>query len=247
MDRITDVYEQLQNKEDIILGGIVGSFNFKLNDNLSDRDMRFYLMPSLDDLVRNRVPRQLILYKDNDIQMHDIRRFLYFVRMGDANMISILFSDEMVVNPKFQEFVNLLVSRREEIAEASQGAIGAWGSSMFNKKMGLLHYYKENELFYEQYGYNTKAACQAFYHIKFINKYLSNLHYNVDEPFKKAIDCSEIREQVLDIKSGAYTESAFMDLANEEFEVYDHSPKDVCSNLGWLSTEVHEAVKRSVV
>lgn len=85
------IAQKLPEKERIIIGGVVGSYNFGLNDSLSDNDLRYYVMPTLNDLIRQRVTRRLILIDNADIQVQDIRRTKYFISMGDMNQISVLF------------------------------------------------------------------------------------------------------------------------------------------------------------
>lgn len=247
---IEQLAEKLPEKDRIIIGGVVGSFNFRMNDELSDVDTRYYTMPTLTDLIQKRKKRHLYFMDNHDIQVHDIRRLPYMIRMGDMNQISILFSREQFTNEKYADLVNTLIEKREEIAESALSSIYSWGRSMFEKKMGQLQTYKVTEAMYQEHGYNTKNACQAVYHLRMVERYMYNLAYNVRNPMMTAIDCSEIREDMMKIKNGAYTLDEFMKIAEDTYAGYANMLIKTTSNTGtlpWLNHTIEEAIRKAVL
>lgn len=220
-NRAEELVKYVQDKDKVIFGGVVGSYNFGLADGKSDNDVRFYVFPTMSDLVRRRMTRMLFIAEESDIQVHDIRRSEYMFSMGDANQLSILFSKELYINPKYKDFVMPLIERREELVERCAANIYSWALSMFDKKMGQLHYFKRNEIVYEKFGYNTKAAGQAIYHLKLIEKYFHNLEYRIDKPFENAMDCSDIRDLVIDIRNGKYSLEEFNEIADAALTSYN--------------------------
>lgn len=249
MSKVQEIAEQISKDYDLILGGTVGSYNFGLNDEMSDLDIRYYTMPTLQDLIGKRKRRNLYVIDNCDTQVQDIRRFPYMVRMGDLNMISVLFADEKYINPKYEAFAGELMSRREEIAEEAHSSIFAWGHAMFEKKMGQLTTYKATETMYMGIGYNTKNACQALYHIKLVGKYMYNLNYHVDKPLESALDCSDIREEVLAVKHGKYTLEEFKKMAEQEYNLFANmriASTNQNGNIPWLTELVNKSVEQAV-
>ncbi|MGN8832684.1 hypothetical protein ACTQV0_12415 [Selenomonas montiformis] len=248
MSSLDELAKKMPEHDRLILGGIVGSFNYGLDDTLSDTDIRYYVMPTLDDLVRGRKKRRIFLDGERDIQIHDIRRFPYFLNMGDLNQISVLFSPRLYIGESYIRLSYLLLERREEIAEAVSSNIYNWGKSMFEKKMGQLDSFKLNEIVYQRNEYNTKAAAQAIYHIKMIGKYLHNLEYQVNNPLENALNCRDIREEILAVKDGKYTRDEFLKMADDAFSSYAVIDWNSPSNTpGWVASAINDEIKKHIV
>lgn len=115
---------------------------------------------------------------------------------------------------------------------------------MFEKKIGQLDYYKPNETVYKQYGYNTKAACQAIYHLKMVMKFLQNLEYGIDVPMAKAIDCTDISDEIKKIRNGEYTRDELLKIADDTLADYDGVMAIPPSKgvPGWYLQAVYHAV-----
>nr|DAN08616.1 MAG TPA: hypothetical protein [Caudoviricetes sp.] len=247
MNFLDELADKMPEHDRLLLGGIVGSFTYRLGDTLSDTDIRYYVMPTLDDLLRSRKRRRIFLDGENDVQVHDIRRFPYFLNMGDLNQISVLFSPFLYIGESYIGLSHLLLERREEIAEAVSSNIYSWGKSMFEKKMGQLDSFKLNEIVYQRNGYNTKAAAQAIYHIKMIGKYLHNLEYNVEKPLENALDCKDIREDILAVKDGKYTRDEFLNIADDAFSLYAVIDRNSYSNMpGWIASAINDEIKKHI-
>lgn len=247
LNRAEEIAKELPEGNRVILGGVVGSYNYGLDDGLSDKDIRYYVMPTLDDLVRGRKKRRIFLDHNADIQIHDLRRLEYFLQMGDLNQISVLFSDEQYINHEYDDLLLPLLTNREQIASGISRYIYMWGRSMFEKKMGQLTVFKENENIYRDNGYNTKVACQAIYHIKMISKYLYNLEYNVKEPLKNALDCSDIKEYIRDIKKGEYSYDEFMKIADAEWQKYNSVNGELPGTAErWVTTLMYDTIKKAM-
>lgn len=244
-NKAEEIVQHLQNKDRIVFGGVVGSYNYNLADEKSDNDIRFYVFPSMSDLVRGRMTRSLFMMSGSDVQVHDVRRTDYMFNMGDANQLSILFSKEQYINPKYKEFVMPLIEHREELVERCAPNMYSWGLSMYEKKMGQLQYFKLNETIYQQHGYNTKVAGQAIYHLKLIERYFHNLEYEVGNPFEKAMDCSEIRDLIIDIRNGKYSLEEFNEIADVTLADYNSisniKSKGFASTPPWYLNAMYDA------
>lgn len=104
MNSLDELADQMPEHDRLLLGGIVGSFTYRLGDTLSDTDIRYYVMPTLDDLLRSRKRRRIFLDGENDVQVHYIRRFPYFLNMGDLNQISVLFSPFLYIGESYMGY-----------------------------------------------------------------------------------------------------------------------------------------------
>lgn len=203
----------------VILGNVLGSRHYGLDDETSDIDAWYLMMPTKNDLVRGRIPQRLICTDECDISIFDIRSLLLFIADGDVNKLGLLFNDrDMYISPRYQNLVDQLISRREEIIDKVSPAIHKWARNMFEYKMGHIHYYKKNEEYLKQYGYNTKNVAQAIYYIRIVVNYFMNRNYSVENPMLKAYDCSSFRDEILFIKHGNYSEDEATAIAEQEYE-----------------------------
>lgn len=215
-------------QEQLILGNVLGSTHYGLADESSDTDVCYLLMPTKQDLIRER-KRQRLLFTDScDVSMYDVRSLMFFIAEGDINKLGLLFNDKyMCVAPRFKEFVNKLVARREELIDTISPSIHSWALNMFEYKLGQLHCYKDSEKALKKYGYNTKNVAQAIYYIRIAMQYFINRNYSVENPMLKAYDCSGFRDEILAIKHGKYSEKEALNIAEEE-----HSKFIGLTNIG---------------
>lgn len=156
-----------------------------------------------------------------------------------------------------QRLIDLRLARVEESTKSAHHRIdgiddllhhGGWGRSMFEKKIGQLSYFKPNESVYKKYGYNTKAACQAIYHLKMVMKFLQNLEYGIDAPMAKAIDCSDISDEINKIRNGGYTLKELQKIADNTLADYDGIMAIPPSKgvPGWYLQAIYHAVEDEV-
>lgn len=248
MNILNEVAGRIPEHDRLMLGGVVGSFNYGLEDSLSDTDIRYYVMPTVDDLLRGRKRRRVFMDGPRDIQLHDIRRLPYFLQMGDLNQISVLFSPAIYLGEPYTVLSDLLLDQREDIAKAVSISIYSWGRSMFEKKMGQLDSFRLGEEVYERNGYNTKAAAQAVYHVKMIERYIRNLEYDVKNPLEKALNCRDIREEILEIKDGKYTREEFLKIADDVYTPYSSMIEaNTASRIpSWVIEAINKEIKKHI-
>ena len=244
------VFEKAKNiNQNIILGNICGSNLFCTNDSNSDIDINYFVMPTKTDLVRNRMQRYLMYSDKCDISIFDIRYLLHFVCDGDINKLFLLFNEnDMYINQNYKQFIDVMLDKREKLASDISKNIYDFGKRFFELKMSKLHYFKEIEEHYRQYDYNTKNVAQAIMMLKIIYKYFENVSYNIDNPMLNAFNYRlKIRDEILSIKHGKYTEEQILDIANNEYSKYNAiNFVTVNNNMGWFNQIIYQLIESDI-
>lgn len=114
--------------------------------------------------------------------------------------------------------------------------------------MSRLHYFKEIEECYQKYDYNTKNVAQAIMMLKIIYKYFENVNYNIDNPMLQSFNYRlKIRDEILSIKHGKYTEEQILDIANDEYSKYNAiNFITVNNNMGWFNQIIYQLIESDI-
>ena len=79
-----------------------------------------------------------------------------------------------------------------------------------------------------------------------MQKYLINLHYHVVNPLEKALDYSDIKEELMKVKHGEYSFEEVNNLCDSEFQIFTQS--NIPYNHGKMSIqEVQNKIKNEFI
>jgi predicted nucleotidyltransferase len=237
----------------IAFKALVGSHNYNLNDETSDRDYKFFVMPSFDDLYDSKyfsLPSQVS--EELDFDVHDFRKLPQLFYKGNINFLEVLFSTEVVFIQQSNHYIDTsigivkgildeLFSMRDKIAQMNLPYLYHACKGMHYNKMSFLYKGTKGTMpLVKQFGYDTKQALHAYRVLDFIIR-LYDCQYN----FRQAMYYEGIdREFMLAIKRGAFTDKEFQLIVGEKMEKF-LTLQEVYDNIA-TDEETHFDIKRLV-
>ena len=189
MNRLHEHYDEAKTLGHEIFAIIVqGSQNYGLDiyteEYTSDIDTKCIVIPSLEDIVKNKQPISYTHERANSehIDMKDIRIMFDTFRKQNVNFVEVLFSDFVVVNEKYIDLWYELTSIAEDIVHAhpSQTVKTMAGMSM-EKYKAMKHPYPTIKWKIDKWGYDGKQLHHIIRINDFMRQYISGV------PFKKCL------------------------------------------------------------
>ncbi|WP_096202569.1 DNA polymerase beta superfamily protein [Bacillus sp. FJAT-45350] len=81
---------------DVAFEVVVGSQNYNLQDEHSDKDYKRFLLPTFQDLYDQKYYKSSMTSSEMDIEIHDIRKLDLLFWKANVNFLEVLFSEEIV-------------------------------------------------------------------------------------------------------------------------------------------------------
>lgn len=194
-------------KRQWLIKSLVGSHNYNLNTETSDKDYKIFVLPTFDDLFKGEKFSKCTTSEEEDLSIHDIRMLTNMLYKSNVNFIEVLFSIELIINPELSpsnyKMITDIIKNREEYAKMNlpylwEACIGMYYQN--SKKMNYISL-KDNNC---NRLFDSKKAMTAYRILDFLDRYYINLKYNVYQPFKNAIYYnSEEKEALLYIRNEA--------------------------------------------
>ena len=201
--RVQEHYEEAISLGHEVVGVFLqGSQNYELDEYsdeyMSDIDTKCIILPNLDDIISNKAPCSYTHCRANNehIDIKDIRQMFDMFKKQNIAYVEILFTDFKVINPKYQDLWDVLVSRDEEIARLNfnQALRCMCGTSM-EKYKALEHPFPTVLDKIEKYGYDPKQL----HHILRVNDFMKK--YVDGKPYRECL-VPDNREYLMAIKKG---------------------------------------------
>jgi predicted nucleotidyltransferase len=220
---------------------LVGSHNYNLQTETSDRDYKVFFYPNFSELYSGEKYSKAVTSNSEDIEYHDIRKLPDMLWKSNVNFLEVLFSTEVHKN---DDLYDELWSKREDIARMNLPYLYDACMGMFYKKKKEFERDLNNG---SEWSKVCKHVMSAVKIVDFLQRYESN-NWN----FQDAINYknNEFKRSVLlSIRKGEYKYEdelrVFMDssekLLNAMKNVYKKHKED-------LETKkfVYETVKEYV-
>jgi uncharacterized protein len=141
----------------IIMTSLVGSFSANLNTPESDRDYKYFITPTFDDLYTNFMYSNAYLSSYLDYDVHDVRKLTELLWNSNLNFIGALFHIESI-----DKDFSFIEDAADALATMNlprfyQSTIGMHTEKMskLNKGTGT------TQALVDKFGYDTKQACHA--------------------------------------------------------------------------------------
>lgn len=191
------------NDRVICLKALVGSHNYNLNTPSSDRDYKYFVYPTMDDLYDGKQYHKQVVTETEDYTIHDIRKLPMMIWKANVNFIEIMYSKDLtglndIDDYLFENAERFSLMNLHQLYNAAVGMFCTKRKQAYNDSPG------RHESF-EKYGYDTKSACHAIRLIYFLKRLSANLDIVVPNPVQRAFyytnDDPE-REKLLSIKRG---------------------------------------------
>ena len=126
---------------DVAFAALVGSHNYHLDTPQSDKDYKYFVLPTLDDLYDAVIFAQGTVASDVDYTVHDIRELPQLLYKANINFLEVLFSTEAKFSFEFQTDCDWLFRAKEEIARMNLPKLYEACTKMAERKVGLAHKY----------------------------------------------------------------------------------------------------------
>jgi predicted nucleotidyltransferase len=189
----------------LFMSALVGSHNYNLNTETSDKDYKVFVFPTFDDLYYKKEIAKSKTSDYLDYEVHDIRKLSQLWWKANINFIEVLFSQDIRYHiDENNNLVQFIKQNKNELATMNLPYLydACMGMSLRKQKDMLIDSpARHNNI--EKYGYDTKSACHAIRVLDFLVKLAQ-----CDFSFGKAIwyNNSDIkRDSLLSIKRGMYT------------------------------------------
>jgi len=215
---------ELFGNREIVIKALVGSHNYNLNTPSSDRDFKYFVTPTLEDLYygnRFSTSKQSDTF---DYDCHDIRQLGDLLWKANINFIEVLFSTDYVYDTR----LSWLFRNRETFAFMNMVGFGNATFGMHKQKMGELHKgTAKTDILIEEYGYDTKQACHALRCLYVMEKLHAGFSMGESLYFHKD---SVHRKNLLSVKNGELTEDQFIDLVADWKKEYREKVNEFFQN-----------------
>lgn len=211
----------------ICLKALVGSHNYNLNTPESDKDYKYFVYPTFDDLYDAKMYHKEVVTETEDYTIHDIRKLPMLVWKANVNFLEIMYSKELSAIDGIDEY---LIEHREAFSLMNMKQMYSAALGMFMNKLNQT--FKDSpgrHANYEKYGYDTKSACHAVRLLDFAERITNNIENHCSDPVQKAFyyeDNDPGKKYLLSIKRGDYSKKEIervLDILHEKFIVNENT------------------------
>lgn len=219
-----------ENGYRVLVVNLYGSQNYGLDLLESDFDFKAIVLPTIDEVIRNRKPvSHDIQFEGGLIDVKDIRLMFDNYKKQNTNFIETLFTDFYAVDPEYTfdwaEVRDLALA----IAYADPDrAIKCMCGMAKEKEHALCKDYPSKAALIEKYGYDAKQL----HHILRLNGILQNYIWcleNDKRMYKSLLTpTDEVRQELLDVKSykTLFTPAEAKELAANIVAIMDQTRED---------------------
>lgn len=159
---------------EVVLKSLVGSHNYNLANEESDKDFKVFVTPTFEELYKGQRFSKSIITPTEDNDIHDVRKLSDLLYKANINFLEVLASDQISIPSGNQEIIQIL-DMRDDIFKMNLPYLYSSCMGMHFNKMKLLTKGTEGtQHLVDMYGYDTKQATHAYRIINFIEKYESS-------------------------------------------------------------------------
>lgn len=189
----------------IALKAIVGSHNYGINDERSDKDYKIFVFPNFSDLYEGKKFTAVHASPMEDYTVHDIRELSKFLCKANINFLEVLFSNELTGDP---EVIDLFVPLREMFICMNYKAFYKGCLGMFDNKMAKFRKERRYAVTGSADVFEWKEASNACRALVTLGRYLFKYDtfakaFRVDA----ALPVDEEFEELKRIRNGEWDES----------------------------------------
>lgn len=236
---------------DIVLKALVGSHNYNLANEESDKDYKVFVLPTFKELYKGERYSKSIIGETEDNDIHDIRKLTDLLFKANINFLEVLASNEIII-PEGNEEIEQILSMKKEIFTMNLPHLYDACKGMHYNKMKLLEKGTEGtQHLVDKFGYDTKQALHAFRVMDFIYKYWLNGFNDFDSALR--YEGKEL-SAMLTIRHGGLSLEQYKETANKHFEQvftplheYYHSHKPNMELKAHLESLIMQLIKRKLL
>lgn len=142
----------------VAIKALVGSWASNLQTPVSDKDYKYFVCPTFDDLYSNKMFTEANVSEALDYDCHDIRKLGEQIWKSNINFVITLFSPEYECNPALQ----WIFDRADDYGSINLPQFYQSTIHMHSQKMqALLEPTGNTQILVDRFGYDTKQATHA--------------------------------------------------------------------------------------
>lgn len=199
-----------------LFASLVGSHNYNLSTEESDKDYKVFILPTFDDLYKGKLFSTAVIGEKYDVDVHDTRKIIDLFAKSNINFLEVLFSEEFCVNDMVSDYtvglLNQILEMKDSIARMNLPYLYKACIGMHQNKMKLLEKGTSGtQHLVEKYGWDTKQGMHAYRVLDFLERFMETGF----EDFKQAIKYDD-PSSLLSIKHGEYSLEEFREMAKKK-------------------------------
>lgn len=237
------------NGRRVVISALTGSHNYGLNTVTSDKDYKYFVMPTFEDLYHGTFFSSSHNSPELDYTVHDVRKLPELLYKSNINFMEVLFSVDQHHDP----IVNFLFYDRERTARMNLPYL--WNACMgmhIQKRNGLRKGESEQvKTSIAKYGYDVKQAMHSYRALDFLLRYAKYGRFDLAMNYKKIdfgadtlweLRNGELRVEQVDLLLRQFGDR--MDISDEKM-FYKDAPVDEVWYKA-LQYDMEKAVKEEV-
>lgn len=180
LSRVKEHYNYLQSLGyEVICTILQGSQNYGLDEYseeyMSDVDTKSIILPTLDSFIKATSPvsKVIVLENNEHAEIKDIRAMFEMFKKMNISYIELLYSDYIIINPKWADLIAPLFSNKDLISSYSRTQfIKCIYGMALEKRKALCHPYPTIKDKIDKYGYDGKQL----HHIARLYEFLTRFN-----------------------------------------------------------------------
>ena len=234
---------------EVVLSMTGGSRIRNLDDEHSDEDLKYFVLPSFEDLYSGKVFTKFETTDEVDIDVQDVRRLEKLLFNSNPAYLDLLFARD--IDPHGFNNIKDIVNMRDDIARMNlpvlcSASLGMYDRAIKDMMKGTSEKVKE---VIATYGYNTKKAMLAMHFLLTLEKYHKSGFNNYGESiWYEGVD----RDFMIGMKRGKFSLIEVNQILSKQLLIvkgleqdYKAQPVDEETNRN-LQIALRELVKREL-
>ena len=202
------------NGRDVVLKSLVGSHNYNLANEESDRDFKVFVTPTFDELyLGQRYAKEIITpTEDNDI--HDVRKLTDLLFKANINYLEVLASNDLYIPTGNTEMHSIVKLKKDIFRMNLPHLFNACKGMYLDKMKNLSRGTEGTKHLVDRYGYDTKQATHAMRVLRTAVNFESTNFEDFDSSIRYYDNELKL---MLDIRHGEYSKEEFEKIAHTYF------------------------------
>lgn len=230
----SDMKVNILTERKLCFKALVGSHNYNLNNEFSDKDYKIFFYPNFDDLYGGGQYSKAFVSNVEDVEYHDIRKLPNLLFKSNVNFMEVLFSEEYEVYGR--ELFSKIIALRDDLAKMNIPYLYDACFGMYMQKMKEFNRDKVKDFADVLTSKTYKHAMSSYRILDFLDRYQKSTFSS----FKQAMqyDAKDpVRSLLLDIRLGKYNFEQLEEMISKKEQVI-RSFQDI-----YKSVKVNETLK----
>lgn len=231
MSEFLSKFELNELKRKVAFSALIGSHNYNLADEKSDKDYKLFVYPIIEDFYfSHQVSKNEKDLSGNDFDVKDFRFLTNLLSTANPAYLEILFSVD--VKNKENSLYQDLLKNRDEIIHSHLSQMYTTSIGQIIERLKTIK--KSNISYLEIKTQNGRSYCKALATALRLKNLISSFYLDDFKDFGNKLyyqNDNKMRQHLLNIKKGFFSES---ELANSIIELEDFvKQKNIVNKKSW--------------